>query len=275
MIINNYASPTSRNINFGITMRKSKINLGGQVNIYNCNCFARYNESRPMNIANAYKAHLGNAQHVEQKIWGVSDLSNFCATTISLQKVFGLERYKQLFKRTDLMDIDPEIAKRASQHVIGITQTESDILEELLNIKSSDYFTKVNDGRKYFLEGEDAFIFDPFTSLNKPVIFHHISDDIMYGTTINANKRMIDIRQGVKTLRPHSQDTVQICEFANGWYFMPWSQQIQIVKGFAKNLQSGDILRIGSSELKTGIGHELTSRGFKKSELAEELFIKK
>ncbi len=275
MKVHNSTAQTYPNVNFGITMRKTKIDLGGSREIMNCSCFYRSDESRPLDIALAYLHHTRNAKNVEQKIWGASDLSSFCATTLAQIKFIGVNAYKKLFQRTDLMDIDPDIANRASQHVIGITETEMRLLKEHLQIRPSEYFTKIDNGERFLLEGEDTFLYEPLTRQDEKINFYRISDDIMHGTTVNADKGMIDIRKGVKRLEPHPQDTVRICEFANGWYFMPWEEQMQIAQDFSKKLQPGDILRVGFCELERNLGFELRRRGFNQINGVPEIFVKK
>ncbi len=267
-------------ISFGTTERISDLNLGqNDINVANCNYLFRNNETKPKNIVEFLIKKAKLKEKTEMKIWGCSDLSSFISKIFAMRQQIDSKTQDRLFNDIELIDIDKNLIERNSKRLIGLTQADFDDLSYEYDINPLKEFEKVED-KNFFLKGEPKRIYTAsyvdyklrgYDALEEQkIIPYRFKEDLLKNTKL----RVADIRKDVKNLTESNPNTLRIFEFANGWYFMPEKDQMELACDFSKKMKVDDILIIGSVELSHNIDRALEKLGFKKHERMKEVFIK-
>lgn len=265
-----YNTSPLASMSFGSTERSTGRRLHKSCeSIANCDYFIRQKETFPDEMGEFLVYHARNADEVEMKIWGCSDLSSFVARKMSMLNTIGEDEFRKLFGRIELIDIDEDIVNRAKKGLIGASEDELEDLEHIIGVKTQDYMIPVN-SKDFFLKGEPRMIPTAPWGEYRPIKPYKLSDSIMNDLDIHVG----DIREDLKNLPQPREGVKRIFEFANGWYFMPPGDHVKLVSLLSEKMQASDIMLVGNCELRQGVGGLLERFGFCQFKNFPEAFVK-
>ncbi len=287
--INCYSTPKSKmntnqkNVSFGTTLYISRVVPENYTKgLCHADFFHRPQESNPLAMADFLleTAAKNPQKNIEMKIWGCSDLSNFLTKMIAMKKLTNDDPIlKEKFNNIELVDIDPQIIKRAQSGRIGVNEFEFRELQRDFRLDARKYFTPDTSKKPFFIDGEPRSMIHALGEVDyidsemvkaleiKP---YNYSPELLNGAKI----RVGDIRQDVEALPAPKSSTLRIFEFANGWECMPHEEQKKLAENIAKKLQKNDVFIIGHVDLFIGVNNILKKLGFSQHRTLREVFIK-
>ncbi|MBS4759687.1 MAG: hypothetical protein KHX03_03195 [Clostridium sp.] len=271
---------TPHKTSFGTTERRSNINLGKRgLDVANCNYLFRESETPPQDIVDFLIKQAKTKEKTEMKIWGCSDLSSYISKMFAMRQKIDSQTQDRLFGDIELIDIDKDIIERNKKRLIGFTKADFEDLSYEFDINPLKEFEKV-ESENFFLKGEPTEMYTAskvdFQNYGENALRHQkiipyrFKEDLLRNTKLRTG----DIRKDIRNLAPVDKNTLRIFEFANGWYFMPEKDQVQLACNFAEKMQKNDVLIIGGVELSFNLDIVLKKLGFKNAETMKEVFVK-
>lgn len=272
---NKFAGQTNDNVSFGTTNRKTDLNLGGE-NVLNSTRFMRIGNDTPEMTAKYLIERAQEAEHIEWKIWGCSDLSNFLCASIAMREQMGDASFDKHFNDIELIDIDPKIIQRAQSGIIGMIKADYQDINDFLGIDADKYFKQLPDEKvldsepaeiqtaslKTYAQLYDSDFYDYEVDSQK-IIMHKFDEKF----TKNAKIRQGDVREDIQALTAPKQGDLRIFEFSNAWQFLSYKDRIDLAFNFSRKMQKGDILNIGEVENNRLINVLLNTFGFERAKV--------